>query len=106
MVDTHHATLSRAMTRYIRIGNSILRGEDIENANRNLAGTYVRHINPDCSKQTSVKTIKGISNWHYIEWPIAGSYAGGFLAFKMPHIGQPDCFDGKRIFKILGKDKT
>ena len=106
IVDTHHATLSQAITRYVRIGNDIVRGADIENAACNLKGTYIRHIKPDRAKQITVKTIKGISNWHYIEWPIAGLYAGGFLAYELPNIGNPEVFDGKRVTQALIKSKS
>ncbi len=105
IVDTHHATLSQAITRYVRIGNDIIKGTDIEKATQNLKGTYIRHIKPDRSKQITVKTIKGISNWHYIEWPITGLYAGGFLAYELPGIGTPDFFDGKKLTQVLAKGK-
>ncbi|GBB90004.1 hypothetical protein RclHR1_16870010 [Rhizophagus clarus] len=40
-VDSHHATITHAIKRYIRIGCELTSGQDIENAIKELSGTSV-----------------------------------------------------------------
>jgi len=56
IMDSHHAKLSHGFIRYTKLDNSISSGEDILNANKNLAGTHFAKLTPDHSKKISVGT--------------------------------------------------
>ncbi|PKB93609.1 hypothetical protein RhiirA5_440829 [Rhizophagus irregularis] len=84
-IDSHHASISHAIKRYVRIGYDIKGGQDIVEAGKNLAGTYFANIKPNRNennensgqmnnntrekKKPKVKTISGISKYFYWEWP-------------------------------------
>ncbi len=42
--------ISHAIKRWVRIGHEIEEGEDIENAIKDLSGTYISHLEPDRDK--------------------------------------------------------
>ncbi|CAB5197814.1 unnamed protein product [Rhizophagus irregularis] len=102
-IDSHHASISHAIKRYVRIGYDIKGGQDIVEAGKNLAGTYFANIEPNRNensenfeqtsnnarkkKKPKVKTIPGISKYFYWEWPVEGPLAGFIQARSLPHIG-------------------
>ena len=47
LVYTHHATISQAFTRYVRIGKIIDKKWKIEKAIKNLAGTTIFYMKPN-----------------------------------------------------------
>ncbi|UZO09716.1 uncharacterized protein OCT59_029931 [Rhizophagus irregularis] len=72
-IDSHHAQISHAIKRWVKIGHEIEEGEDIENAIKDLSGTHVSHLEPDRDKEKGkLGTINGISNWHEFTWPETG----------------------------------
>jgi hypothetical protein len=101
IVDSHHAKLSHGFIRYTKLGNSIYSGEDIVNANKDLAGTHFAKLIPDRSKKVSVNTIPGISNYFTFMWPI-GEQEGIIKAYEIPNYGSPKIytiFDIKKLLK-------
>ncbi|GES79934.1 hypothetical protein GLOIN_2v1790442 [Rhizophagus clarus] len=46
-IDFHHASISHAIKRYVRIGYDIKRGQNIVKVGKNLAGTYFANIEPN-----------------------------------------------------------
>jgi len=91
IVDSHHAKLSHGFIRYTKLGNSISSGEDIVNANKNLAGTHFAKLTPDRSKKISVGTIPGISNYFTFMWP-TGEQEGIIEAYEIPNYGSPKIY--------------
>ncbi|RHZ71090.1 hypothetical protein Glove_262g77 [Diversispora epigaea] len=80
-IDSHHASV---------------KGQDIVEAGKNLAGTYFANIEPNRNEQENndsgkkkpkIKTISGISKYFYWEWPIEAPLAGYIQAKALPHIG-------------------
>ena len=102
LVDTHHATISKAFNRYVRIGGTIDQGQKIEEAIKDLAEIYVSYIKPnrdimptydidDYGKQLkpNEKFLKGIRSWHYFTWPIDDDNKNSLVIYEMPGIGNP-----------------
>ncbi|CAB5386059.1 unnamed protein product [Rhizophagus irregularis] len=68
-IDSHHAQITHAIKRYVKLGYDITSGENIEDVIKDLAGTHVAHIQPNRSqdRKSTLGTIQGITNWS--EWP-------------------------------------
>jgi hypothetical protein len=73
-------------------------GEKIGTALSILSGTFVAHIEP-AREDHKVKTIDGITNLFYFEWPITGDYSGYIQAQYLPHIGEHLRFSPSEILK-------
>ncbi|CAG8775233.1 13562_t:CDS:1, partial [Ambispora leptoticha] len=71
-------------------------GNDINEAAKNLAGTTIANIEPDCDDNISenkrpkinIKTIKGISKLFFWNWPVEGRHSRYIRARPLPHIGE------------------
>ena len=100
IVDSHHAQLTHGFIRYTRLGNNISTGEDIVNANKNLAGTSLAKLIPDRSKKISVGTIPGISNYFTFMWP-TDEREGIIEAYEIPNYGKPTIYSVSSIKKLL-----
>ncbi|RHZ49869.1 hypothetical protein Glove_510g27 [Diversispora epigaea] len=125
IIDSHHAAITHAIKRYLRIGYDISSGEDIVQAAKGLSGTSLANLEPNRNneiedvheldktnkpkntrKKSKIKTIKGISNFFYWEWPsnlainrnpihdktvlffsIRPVYEGYIRARPLPHVG-------------------
>ena len=72
-------------------------------AAKDLAGTYIRNIEPNRKKEENeldsssaiskqkksrIKTLEGISKYFYWQWSITGPLAGYILARPLPSFGQ------------------
>ncbi|GBB86223.1 hypothetical protein RclHR1_12660003 [Rhizophagus clarus] len=89
-IDSHHAQISQAIKRYVRVGCNITDGEDIQKAIQNISETRVSQLTPDrkSDKKTKIRTIAGINNWNEWTWPVDGPNAGHILARTLPHINE------------------
>ncbi|RHZ76132.1 hypothetical protein Glove_203g37 [Diversispora epigaea] len=102
LVDSHHATISHAIKRYIRIRNTLDSGEKIQIALEGLQGTSIANIEP-CRDHVAVKTINNVSNLFHWEWPIDGEYTGFIMSQSLPNIGDWECFSPSDITKLVEK---
>jgi hypothetical protein len=57
----------------------------------------------DKNPRTNIKTIKGISNLFYWQWPISGEMAGYICARSLPHFGPWNNFSPATIAKLCTK---
>jgi hypothetical protein len=73
-------------------------GEKIGTAISGLSGTFVAHIEP-AREDHKVKTIDGITNLFYFEWPVTGDYSGYIQAQCLPYIGECLRFSPSEILK-------
>ncbi|GET51900.1 hypothetical protein GLOIN_2v1880126 [Rhizophagus irregularis DAOM 181602=DAOM 197198] len=99
-IDSHHAQISHAINRYVRLGFDINEGVDIENAIQGICGTSVAHLEPERKKESGRKkknSIPGNSNWYEWSWPTEGEYAGFIQARAMPNIGTWKNFEPAKI---------
>ncbi|RHZ50567.1 hypothetical protein Glove_495g38 [Diversispora epigaea] len=106
IIDSHHAAITHTIKRYLRIGYDISSGEDIVQAAKGLLGTSLANLEPNRNneikdvhesdktnkpkntrKKSKIKTIKGISNFFYWEWPCQDKYEGYIRARPLPHVG-------------------
>ncbi|RHZ90012.1 hypothetical protein Glove_9g308 [Diversispora epigaea] len=106
-VDSHHAAITHAIKRYLRIGCNLSCGDDIVQAVKGLSGTSLANLEPNRNiedetheleeldksknirkKKSKMKTIKGISKLFYWEWPCQDKYAGYIRARPLPHVGK------------------
>ncbi|RHZ74794.1 hypothetical protein Glove_219g106 [Diversispora epigaea] len=85
-VDSHHAQIAHAIKRYVRIGHNLDEGEKIQVAIADLGGTSVANLEP-IRNNHNIKTITGITQLFYFEWPINSDYMGYIQARCLPHIG-------------------
>ncbi|RHZ85699.1 hypothetical protein Glove_62g33 [Diversispora epigaea] len=121
-IDSHHAAIFHAIKRYIRIGYDIATGEDIVTAGKNLAETHFANLQPNrdqseeeqnnntgelfenlkknTTKKATIKTIKGISNLFYWEWPINNDKEGYICARTLPNIGKFTNFSPSHIANL------
>ncbi|RGB23102.1 hypothetical protein C1646_822251 [Rhizophagus diaphanus] len=70
-IDSHHAQISHAIKRWVKIGHEIEGGEDIENAIKDLSGTHVSHLEPDRDKGENTgyictRALPEFGNWNKI----------------------------------------
>ncbi|UZO10793.1 uncharacterized protein OCT59_002371 [Rhizophagus irregularis] len=105
-IDSHHAQISHAIKRWVKIGHEIEEGEDIENAIKDLSGTHVSHLEPDRDKEKGkLGTINGISNWHEFTWPETGENTGYICTRALPEFGNWNKISHCQIDKIT-KSRT
>ncbi|PKK71015.1 hypothetical protein RhiirC2_829008 [Rhizophagus irregularis] len=105
-IDSHHAQISHAIKRWVKIGHEIEEGEDIENAIKDLSGTHVSHLEPDRDKEKGkLGTINGISNWHEFTWPETGENTGYICIRALPEFGNWNKISHCQIDKIT-KSRT
>ncbi|GES87016.1 hypothetical protein GLOIN_2v1880126 [Rhizophagus clarus] len=60
-IDSHHVQIAHAIKCYVRLGFDVTKGEDIENAGKDLHGTSISQMNPNHEKnkeQSSTTTIE------------------------------------------------
>ncbi|RHZ44282.1 hypothetical protein Glove_744g11 [Diversispora epigaea] len=101
-VDSHHAQITHAIKRYIRIGNSLDDGKKIETAINNLGGTAIVNIEPK-HNHIAVKTISGITKLSCFEWPIEGQFAGYIRARSLPNLGPWLNFSPEDITRLISE---
>jgi hypothetical protein len=65
-----------------------------------LGGTSIANLEP-IRNNTTVKTISGITNLSYFEWPITGDYAGYIQAQTLPDVGPWSRFSSNDIAKLI-----
>ncbi|RHZ61185.1 hypothetical protein Glove_349g83 [Diversispora epigaea] len=100
-IDSHHAQISHAIKRYVRLGFDLNSGEDIEKALNGLSGTSTAYLKPNrqVRNQSNVKTIPGISNWFEWSWPTEGPFAGYVCARDLPDFGEIKKFSPSKFIK-------
>ncbi|RHZ82825.1 hypothetical protein Glove_103g290 [Diversispora epigaea] len=104
IIDSHHAAITHAFKRYLRIGFDLKTGNDIVEAAKGLSGAAIANIEPNRNNnlieedeieisntknkktKAKIKTIKGISKFYFFEWPIEGKYDGYIHARPLPHV--------------------
>ncbi|RHZ77227.1 hypothetical protein Glove_184g100 [Diversispora epigaea] len=100
-IDSHHAQISQAMKRYIRLGSNIESGDDIEEAIKNIAGTHVANLMPSRSNEKNIlETIHGIRVLQEWSWPTDGENVGFILGRSLPGIGDWKKWSPVQIEKI------
>ncbi|RIB13654.1 hypothetical protein C2G38_2197242 [Gigaspora rosea] len=87
-VDSHHAAIKHAITRYLRIGHDLATGDDISQAVKNLSGTTVANIEPDRDDNDDEK------------WSIGGRYNGYISTCPLPNIGEWNNFSPAYLNKL------
>ncbi|RHZ50886.1 hypothetical protein Glove_490g73 [Diversispora epigaea] len=100
-IDSHHAQISHAIKRYVRLGFDLNSGEDIEKVLNGLSGTSTAYLKPNrqVRNQSNVKTIPGISNWFEWSWPTEGLFAGYVCARDLPDFGEIKKFSPSKFIK-------
>src|SRR5205823_5449379 len=87
-LNIYKIQIAHAIKRYIRLGFDVTKGEDIENAVKDLHGTSISQIDPNREKNKGkIKTFIGISKLNEWQWPINGPFAGYVQARSLPNIG-------------------
>ncbi|RHZ51174.1 hypothetical protein Glove_482g8 [Diversispora epigaea] len=105
-IDSHHAQISQAIKRYIKLGYDINSGDDIESAIKNIAGTRVANLNPNRDNdKAKLGTITGISNYQEWTWPTDEENSGYIFARALPGIGEWKIWSTEKIEKIIKKRK-
>ncbi|RHZ76642.1 hypothetical protein Glove_194g125 [Diversispora epigaea] len=104
IIDSHHAQITHAIKRYVKLGHDITSGEDIEDAIKGLAGTHVVHIQPDHLQNQNINkklgTIPGITNWAEWTWPNDENDIGYIYGRALPGFGTWNKFSPYQIQKI------
>ncbi|CAB5100617.1 hypothetical protein GLOIN_2v1846636 [Rhizophagus irregularis DAOM 181602=DAOM 197198] len=111
-IDSHHAQITHAIKRYVKLGYEIASGKDIEMAIKDLSGTHVANLQPNreqvqtennISKKEKQKigTIAGIQNWNEFTWIYDGEEAGYICARPLPRFGELNKFSPCKIQKII-----
>ncbi|RHZ88774.1 hypothetical protein Glove_21g132 [Diversispora epigaea] len=96
-IDSHHAQIAHAIKHFVRLGNDLTSGEKIETAIEHLRGTSVAHLEPNRNTGNQVKTLTGISEWYFWQWPSEGIYSGYIQARTLPNVGQWISFSPAQI---------
>ncbi|CAB5393610.1 unnamed protein product [Rhizophagus irregularis] len=101
-IDSHHAQITHAIKRYVKLGYDITSGENIEDAIKDLAGTHVAHIQPNHSqdRKSTLGTIQGITNWAEWVWPNDTDEAGYIYGRVLPGFSLWNKFSPSKIQKI------
>ncbi|CAB4401384.1 unnamed protein product [Rhizophagus irregularis] len=88
-IDSHHAQITHAIKRYVKLEYDITSGENIEDAIKDLVGTHVAHIQPNCSqdRKSTLGTIQGITNWSEWVWPNKTDDLGYIYGRALPGFG-------------------
>ncbi|RIB20241.1 hypothetical protein C2G38_2304621 [Gigaspora rosea] len=103
-IDSHHAQISHAINRYVRLGFDISEGQDIENAIQNIRGTSVANLKPNRDRGSGKNSLPGNSNWFEWQWPTTEKLAGSILARAIPNIGNWKVFSPADLEKLCKKD--
>ncbi|CAB4481821.1 unnamed protein product [Rhizophagus irregularis] len=77
-IDSHHAQITHAIKRYVKLGYKIASGEDIEMAIKGLSGTHVANLQPNREQE-----------------------AGYIYARPLPKFGELNKFSPNKIQKIV-----
>ncbi|RHZ54903.1 hypothetical protein Glove_421g102 [Diversispora epigaea] len=101
LIDSHHAQISHAIKRHVKLGNRIEKGNDIETAINEIAGTKVANIVPNRNQdKEKIGTIPGIKSYHEWTWPDQGENSGFICARILPGIGEWKKWSPVQIEKI------
>ncbi|RHZ55139.1 hypothetical protein Glove_420g6 [Diversispora epigaea] len=103
-IDSHHAQISHAINRYVRLGFDVQTGQDIENAIKGIRGTSVAHLQPNRDRGTGNNTLPGNSNWFEWQWPTTGDLDGCILARAVPNIGDWIIFTPAQLKKLQNRE--
>lgn len=79
--------IAHAIRRFVSLGNDLKSGSDIESAVKNLRGTSIAHLEPKRDIEKRVKTLAGVSDLYFWQWPISGEYSGFIRACTLPNVG-------------------
>ncbi|UZO13203.1 uncharacterized protein OCT59_004708 [Rhizophagus irregularis] len=106
LIDSHHAQVSQAMKRYVKLGYDVISGDDIELAVKGIAGIQVSNLNPNRDNdKAKLGTITGISNLQEWTWPTDKEKVGYIHARALPGIGEWKEWSLEKIEKIVKKRK-
>ncbi|RHZ86975.1 hypothetical protein Glove_41g97 [Diversispora epigaea] len=103
-IDSHHAQISHAINRYVRLGFDIQTGQDIENAIKGIRGTSVAHLQPNRDRGTGNNILPGNSNWFEWQWQTTGDLDGCILARAVPNIGDWIIFTPAQLKKLQNRE--
>ncbi|RIB28258.1 hypothetical protein C2G38_2158360 [Gigaspora rosea] len=103
-IDSHHAQISHAINRYVRLGFDISEGQDIENAIQNIRGTSVANLKPNRDRGSEKNSLPSNSNWFEWQWQTTEKLAGSILACAIPNIGNWKVFSPADLEKLCKKD--
>ncbi|RHZ82295.1 hypothetical protein Glove_109g253 [Diversispora epigaea] len=90
-INSHHAQISQAIKRYVKLGYDINAGDNIESAIKNIAD------------KEKLGTITGISNYQEWTWPTNEENSGYIFARALPEIGEWKIWSSEKIKKIIKK---
>ncbi|PKY46438.1 hypothetical protein RhiirA4_420645 [Rhizophagus irregularis] len=105
-IDSHHAQITHAIKRQVRLGLDIMEGADIETAIRDIRGTSVAHLELNRTKDQNKRaknTLPGNSNLFEWTWPGEGSMAGYILGREIPNVGEWTNFSPAQISNLQKK---
>ncbi|GES75262.1 hypothetical protein GLOIN_2v1834394 [Rhizophagus clarus] len=89
LIDSHHAQISQAIKRYVKLGGTIESGDDIEIAIHDIAGTKIANLLPNRNQgKEKVGTIAGIKSLHEWTWLVQGENTSFICARILPGIGE------------------
>ncbi|PKK56838.1 hypothetical protein RhiirC2_799202 [Rhizophagus irregularis] len=103
-IDSHHAQISHAINRYVRLGFDIQTGKDIENAIQDIRGTSVAQLVPNRDRGSGSNTLPGNSNWFEWQWPTSGDFEGCILARSIPNLGPWTTFTPTQLEKLQKRE--
>ncbi|CAB4377710.1 unnamed protein product [Rhizophagus irregularis] len=103
-IDSHHAQISHAINRYVRLGFDIQTGKDIENAIQDIRGTSVDQLVPNRDHGSGSNTLPGNSNWFEWQWPTFGDFEGCILARSIPNLGPWTTFTPTQLEKLQKRE--
>ncbi|PKB97504.1 hypothetical protein RhiirA5_384621 [Rhizophagus irregularis] len=103
-IDSHHAQISQAIKRYVKLGYDVNGGNDIEFAIKDIAGAHIANLNPNHDNdKAKLGTITGISNLQEWTWPTDEEKVGYIYACALPGIGEWKEWSLEKIEKIVKK---
>ncbi|UZO23638.1 uncharacterized protein OCT59_015970 [Rhizophagus irregularis] len=105
-IDSHHAQITHAIKRQVRLGLDIMEGADVETAIRDIHRTSVAHLEPNRTKDQNKRaknTLPGNSNLFEWTWPGEGSMAGYILGREIPNVGEWTKFSPAQISNLQKK---
>ncbi|POG77624.1 hypothetical protein GLOIN_2v1767686 [Rhizophagus irregularis DAOM 181602=DAOM 197198] len=103
-IDSHHAQISHAINRYVRLGFDIQTGKDIENAIQDIWGTSVAQLVPNRDRGSGSNTLPGNSNWFEWQWPTSGDFEGCIFALSIPNLGPWTTFTPTQLEKLQKRE--
>ncbi|RHZ70242.1 hypothetical protein Glove_274g30 [Diversispora epigaea] len=107
--DSYHTQIIHIIKKYVKLDFDITSGENIEDAIKDLTGTYVAHIQPDRSQNQVINkklgTIQGITNWVEWMWPIEENNARYIYGRALSGFSTWNKFSLHKIQKI-SKERT